>query len=84
MSKKNIFIIALQVVIIGVFVLIAAGSGSDGSAVSSSTRGAVQVGACAAAGYRYIGEYSNCYQACEKAGYSYSCTGDSTNSCFCK
>lgn len=35
MSKKTIFTLALQIVVIGVFVFIAAGSGTDGAAVQN-------------------------------------------------
>ena len=91
MSKKTIFTVVLQIVIIGAFVLIAAGSGSQRSAVSSSAarsfvRGFGQGYACGSAGFQYIGTSSSksgCYAMCEKAGYSAYCYGDE-GGCFCK
>lgn len=91
MSKKTIFTVVLQVVIIGVFVLIAAGSGSQRSAVSSSAassfvRSFGQGYACGSAGFKYIGTSSSksgCYSMCEEAGYSTYCYGDE-GGCFCK
>ena len=83
MSKKTIFTIALQVVIIGVFVLIAAGSATERIAAISSA--ASQGASCGARGYTLLGYYSNsdCPSACAEAGYSYYCTGDATTACFC-
>lgn len=91
MLKKTIFTVVLQIVIIGAFVLIAAGSGSQRSAVSSSAassfvRGFGQGYACGSAGFQYIGTSSSksgCYAMCEKAGYSAYCYGDE-GGCFCK
>lgn len=84
MCKKTIFTIALQVVIIGVFVLIAAGSGSE--RVATVSRAAYQGGTCGSRGYTFLGYYSNsdCPDACAEAGYSNYCTGDATTACFCK
>jgi hypothetical protein len=91
MSKKTIFTVVLQVVIIGAFVLIAAGSGSQRSAVSSSAassfvRSFGQGYACGSAGYRMIGSASSeskCITMCDNAGYSSYCYGDE-GGCFCK
>ena len=83
MSKKTIFTIALQVVIIGVFVLIAAGSGTDGytastysrtsssssSSSSTSKSEALAKKSCQSQGYKYIGYYTNCRSACQERGY---------------
>lgn len=89
MSKKNFFIVCLQVVVIAIFALIAAGSGSDGAAASRSNsvlRAGTQGGICGANGYTFVTYCSNseCPSACKKAGYSAYCTGDSTTACFCK
>lgn len=96
MSKKTIFTVVLQVVIIGVFVLIAAGSGSQRSAVSSSSsraaaasfmRGFAQGYGCSSAGFTMIGSASSessCRAMCERAGYTGAyCYGDE-GGCFCK
>lgn len=89
MSKKTIFTVVLQVVIIGAFVLIAAGSGSE-RAVSDSARSFVrgfgQGYACGSAGYRMIGSASSesrCISMCDNAGYESYCYGDE-GGCFCK
>ena len=84
MSKKTIFTIALQVVIIGVFVLIAAGSATERNALIP--RAAAQGGYCGAMGYTFLGYYSNsdCLSACIEAGYTSYCTGDATTACFCQ
>ena len=88
MSKKSLLIIALQVIVVGVFALIAAGSGSDGAATRSNSvlRAGAQGGICGANGYTLVTYCSNseCPAACKKAGYSAYCTGDSTTACFCK
>lgn len=85
MFKKNIFTLALQIVVIGVFVFIAAGSGTDGAAVSSAARGTGQGVACASAGYTFVGycSPSDCPGKCKANGYSAYCTGDSTTACYC-
>ncbi len=84
MSKKTIFTVVLQVVIIGAFVLVAAGSGSE--RVATVSRAAYQGGTCGSRGYEFLTYCSNseCPSACREAGYSSSCTGDATTACFCK
>lgn len=83
MSKKTIFTIALQIVIISVFVFIAAGSGTERSAVRNTIRGATEGGICAAGGYDFYGYYEDCYSACQSAGYSSHCTATG-GACFCR
>ncbi len=91
MFKKTIFTVVLQVVIIGAFVLIAAGSGSE-RAVSDSTRSYVRSFAqgydCGSKGYSYVGAASSesgCARLCENKGYSNSyCYSDESGGCFCK
>ena len=84
MSKKLFFTVVLQVVIIGAFVLIAAGSATERTAAIS--RAASQGGWCGANGYTFLGFYSNsdCPSACIEAGYTSWCTGDATTACFCQ
>ena len=89
MSKKNFLIICLQVVIVAVFSLIAAGSGSDGAATKSNSvlRAAAQGGICGGAGYTFIGYYdtkSACKSACARKGYSAWCSGEDTTACYCQ
>lgn len=88
MHKKTFFILALQVVVIGIFVLIAAGSGTDGTAASSSFKEGVRTGInaystaatvsraidYASQGYTNIGNYSvsDCPKKCADAGYTHS------------
>ncbi len=80
MSKKTIFTVVLQIVIIGAFVLIAAGSGTDGYAASTYSRSsssssssdrseALAKKSCQSQGYKYIGYYTNCRSACQERGY---------------
>lgn len=87
MSKKTFLTIALQVIIIGVFVLLAAGSGTDGAAVSSAARGFSQGFSCGYGGYTMVGTTSSesaCEQMCGQKGYKNSyCYGDQ-GGCFCK
>ncbi len=88
MSKKNFFIAALQVIIIGAFIMIAAGSGgTDKAMVSSAARGFAQGYACGSGGFTMIGTASSesaCRSSCERAGYRGAyCYGDQ-GGCFCK
>ena len=98
MSKKTIFTIALQVVIIGAFVLIAAGSGTDGyaastysrpsySSSSSSSSSRTLKSICERDGYKYIGNYGSssdsCHKACREYGYKKSCTPSDSSKCYC-
>ena len=88
MSKK-IYTFVLQVIIVGVFVLIAAGSGTAGYATYSRPshhksysshshhHEAPKQDLCQRNGYRYIGSYgqseSTCHHACRERGYRKSC-----------
>lgn len=88
MLKKNFFIIALQVIVIGVFVMIAMGSGSERSAVntSSQVRGFAQGFACGSNGFVLVSSESSesaCIRTCDRKGYSAYCYGDQ-GGCFCK
>lgn len=86
MSKKNLFILALQVVIIGVFALIATGSGTDGAATRSAARGFGQGLYCGSNGFIMVGTASSssaCESICDNKGYSAYCYGDE-GGCFCK
>lgn len=99
MSKKTIFTIALQVVIIGAFVLIAAGSGTDGytastysrpsysSSSSSSSSSSTPKSICERDGYKYIGNYGSssdtCHKACRERGYKKSCRPSNPPSSKC-
>ncbi len=87
MSKKTFLVIALQVVVLGFFTLIALGSGTDGAAVSSAARGFAQGYTCGSNGYVMIGtatSESSCKSKCANAGYKGSyCYGDQ-GGCFCK
>ena len=91
MRKKSFFVLSLQVAVIGVFVLIAAGSGTDGAAVSSreatsAIRGFAQGYACGSNGFQMIGMASSesaCKSKCANSGYSAYCYGDE-GWCFCK
>lgn len=88
MSKKNFFIIALQVIVIGVFVVIAAGSGSERSATQNTheARGFAQGFACGINGFVMVSTESSqsaCSRTCERKGYSAYCFGDE-GGCFCK
>ena len=87
MRKKTFFVLALQVVVIGVFVLIAVGSASQ-SSTSSSFKEGVRTGInaystaatvsraidYASQGYTNIGNYSvsDCPKKCTAAGYTHS------------
>lgn len=91
MRKKSFFVLSLQVVVIGVFVLIAVGSGTDGSAVSSreassAIRSFAQGYACGSNGFQMVGTASSesgCRTLCANSGYSAYCFGDQ-GGCFCK
>lgn len=86
MFKKNFFIVALQVVVIGVFVMIAVGSGTDGRAVQSAAAGFAEGYECGSRGMRMIGmadSQSECISMCKRAGGSEYCYG-SQGGCFCK
>lgn len=88
MSKKNFLIAALQVIIIGAFIMIAAGSGSEKSAVKNSheARGFAQGFACGLNGFVMVSteaSQSACIRTCERKGYSAYCFGDE-GGCFCK
>ena len=88
MFKKYFFIIALQIVVIGAFVLIAAGSGSERSAVQSNheARGFAQGFACGVNGFVMVStepSQSACIRTCDRKGYSAYCYGDE-GGCFCK
>ena len=88
MSTK-IYTFVLQVIIVGVFVLIAAGSGTAGYATYSRPshhksysshshhHEAPKQDLCQRNGYRYIGSYgqseSTCHHACRERGYRKSC-----------
>ena len=98
MSKK-IYTFVLQVIIVGVFVLIAAGSGTAGYAIYSPPRKshsshshhheAPKQDLCQRNGYRYIGSYgqseSTCHHACRERGYRKSCrpTNPPSGKCYC-
>lgn len=94
MRKKTFFILTLQVVVIGVFVLIAVGSASQSSATSSykeDIRAGMKAGAIGAAaadyvskGYKFIGVYdsSDCPKQCANAGYTKYAYADTY--CYCK
>lgn len=91
MRKKTFFVLALQVVVIGIFVLIAVGSGTDGSAVSSQqassfARSFAQGYTCGSNGYKMVGmasSESKCQTMCANSGYRNYCFGDE-GGCFCK
>ena len=86
MFKKNFLIIAVQVVVIGVFIMIAAGSGTDGAATTSAARGFGQGFYCGSNGFTMIGSASSeraCMSKCESRGYRAYCYGDE-GGCFCK
>lgn len=88
MSKKNFFIITLQVVIIGVFLVIALGSSSQQSATQNThaARGFGQGLACGIGGFVMVSTESSqsaCMNTCERKGYSAYCYGDE-GGCFCK
>lgn len=89
MSKKNFLIICLQVVVITVFVFIAAGSGGTNKSMVSDTaaRGFAQGFACGVNGFIQVGpasSKSSCYTLCERKGYSAYCFTDAEGVCFCK
>ena len=92
MSKKTIFTLALQVIVIGVFVMIAIGSGSGRNDVQSNAqqareiRGFTQGFACGVNGFVMVSTESSeraCIHTCERRGYSAYCYGDE-GGCFCK
>lgn len=88
MSKKNFLIIALQVVVIGVFVMIAIGSGSQKNAATNThqARGFAQGFTCGINGFVMVSTESSqsaCMRTCERKGYSAYCYGDE-GGCFCK
>ena len=88
MSKKNFFIICLQILVIGVFVTIALGSGSQKSAVQNTheARGFAQGFACGVNGFVMVSTESSqsaCIRTCDRKGYSAYCYGDE-GGCFCK
>ena len=89
MSKKTIFTLALQIVVIGVFVFIAAGSGTDGAAVQNyqaAAKGFAEGYECGSRGMTMIGmadSQSECISMCKRAGGSEYCYGSQCG-CFCK
>lgn len=99
MSKKTFYTLVLQVIIVGVFIFIAAGSGTAGYATyrphhkSSSNHShrhePPKQDLCQKDGYRYIGSYgqseSSCHHACRERGYRKSCrpTNPPSNKCYC-
>lgn len=99
MSKKTLYTLVLQVIIVGVFIFIAAGSGTAGYATyrphhkSSSNHShrhePPKQDLCQKDGYRYIGSYgqseSSCHHACRERGYRKSCrpTNPPSNKCYC-
>lgn len=87
MFKKNFLIIALQAVVISAFIMIAAGSGTDGAATTNAAKGFGQGFYCGSNGYTMIGSASSesaCARKCEANGYRGSyCYGDQ-GGCFCK
>lgn len=99
MSKKTLYTLVLQVIIVGVFIFIAAGSGTAGYATyrphhkSSSNHShrhePPKQDLCQKDGYRYIGSYgqseSSCHHACREHGYRKSCrpTNPPSNKCYC-
>ena len=73
-----------QILIIGMFIILAAGS-TDEQIVSAS-RGFNQGNYCLSQGYTFIGYYDNskCSTECANKGYNYYCTGEDTVWCGCK
>ncbi len=99
MSKKTLYTLVLQVIIVGVFIFIAAGSGTAGYATyrphhkSSSNHShrhePPKQDLCQKDGYRYIGSHgqseSSCHHAYRERGYRKSCrpTNPPSNKCYC-
>lgn len=83
-KSKKIMLCVAQVLILGLFVILASGS-TDEEMVSVS-RGIMQGNDCISRGFSYIGmfEKSDCSAACAKGGYNYYCTGENTLWCGCK
>lgn len=70
MSKKTIFTVVLQVVIIGAFVLIAAGSGTDGYAASTYSRPSYSSSSSSSSSSTSKSEALT-KKACQSEGYKY-------------
>ncbi|MCQ2312323.1 MAG: hypothetical protein MJZ84_02580 [Paludibacteraceae bacterium] len=86
-SKKNL-IVATQVIVLGVFVLLAAGSGSEQAAVATrAALGGLEGAECGSNGFYPVSSASSeseCSSICAKKGYSAYCYGRGSNTCFCQ
>ena len=83
--KKKIVFALLQLVVVGVFIIMA--SASSGEDATNFTYGVSQGLDCQNKGYSFIGYYSSisaCSDACEAKGYDYYCGGNNTTWCGCK
>ena len=79
-KTKKIMLCVAQILIIGLFIILAAGSTDEELAAAG------QGANCGSQGYTFVGYFSNedCPKACGAKGFSSYCTGRNTTACFCK
>lgn len=86
-TKKTLVIVA-QVIVLGAFVLLAAGSGSEQAAVATrAVLGGLEGADCGSKGFYPVSSASSesaCANICDNKGYSLYCFGRGSNTCFCR
>lgn len=88
MFTKKTLVVVVQVIVLGVFVLLAAGSGSEQVAVATRAAvGGLEGADCGSKGFHPVSAASSesaCSNICDNKGYRYYCYGRGSNTCFCK
>lgn len=88
MFTKKTLVVIVQVIVLGVFVLLAAGSGSEQAAVATrAALGGLEGADCGSKGFYPVSTASSesaCSSICANKGYRSYCYGRGSNTCFCK